>query len=134
MTPGGLQYFKMKMKKDKDGYLIVPIVKGHLMIPTKNKEYKIIYNLDIDLFKKDFEKLQGKWGDLFKGKLDKLFLTSFIHHFPEVVYNKLKIDYKKEFSNVDLVKIANLIILKDFPKKKEYCLNVSLDLLKEVKK
>ncbi len=122
-----------KLKRDKNGNLIVPIVKGHLMIPVKNKEYKILYNLSVDLFKKDFKAIQGKWDDLFKGKLNRYTLGIFLYYLPEVIYNKLKKDYKKEFNDVDLVKIAHLTMMKGIFKKNEYSFAVMLDLLKEVK-
>ncbi len=124
----------MKLKKDRHDNLIVPIIKGHLMIPTKNKKYKVSYNLNINLYKKDLEALQGKWDDLFKGKLNSFSLGVFLYYLPQVIYNKLKKNHREEFNDVDLVKIAYITMIKDIPKKNEYSFNVALDLLKEFKK
>lgn len=128
----------MKFKKSKNGNLIVPIIKGHLTIPITNKKYELFGNYEVNLTRKDFENLQGKWKDAFKriynnriSKIDFLLINS---HLPDVVYKKFKKEELKLFKETDLMNICLINIFKDFPKKKESSINVGLDLLKEHKR
>jgi len=128
----------MKLKETKNGNTIVPIIKGHLVIPITNKKYELFSSYDMEITKKDFEEIEGEWDDVFKrlygNKLTKQELMLLNFYLPDAVYNKFKKTESKLFKETDFMKICVINVLKDYPKKGEITLNVNFDLLKEYKK
>jgi len=128
----------MKFKKTKKGNIIVPIIKGHLVIPISKRKYELFSNYELDLKKEDFEKVEGIWNTVFKklynNKITKQEWVLFNFYLPDVIYKKFKKNEPDLFKETDFMKICMMNIFKDYPKKREATINISLDLLKEYKK
>ena len=134
---GDIHNYAMKFKKTKKGNTIVPIIRGHLVIPITNKKYELFSDYEVELTKKDFEKRRGKWNDtfqkLYKGRLSKYELMLLSFELPDVIYRKFKKEEPKLFRQTDFMKVCMVNIFKDYPKRGKITINVNIDLLREYK-
>ena len=124
------------LPRTKEGNIIVPIIWGHLVIPVTKKKYEIFSSLDIEVTRKDFEIIEGKWKKVFKhlinNRLNRHELSAIFFHLANVIYQKIKRTQPKIFKEADFINICHVYPIK-LHTEKEAVLNVYLDCLREYK-
>jgi len=109
--------------------------RGHFGLLFSNDEYTIVDSFDIDLTKKDFEKIsKSKTWSLFDKKnltLNKDDITVLFHFLGDAILFKVGKRFLQQF---DFVKICHIFFMKDIIEKDRWSLNICGDCLKKVKK
>ena len=88
--------------------MIVPIKKGHLVIPVTKDNYELVDTIMIRIDKKDIGKLYGmispeKFKNLKNAIQNKIFIMWAINEFPNLIYNKIKTNFPEFFDDGSLL-------------------------------
>lgn len=118
----------MGISKDSSGHIIVPIVKGHLAIPTTKRKYKIIDTISIKITKKDFIHFDELTKRLESDKHIIFIIqeTHLTNELPDILYNKIKNQFPDYFELADFFVINYIANFDDF-------IDIHLDCLEELK-
>ena len=118
----------MEIKTDSSGNTIVPIVRGHLAIPTSKKKYRIFDTITLSLAKREFAYLDNLVKEI--GSKDDIIdlINSLLlaKEFPDVVYKKIKSEFPDYFDRADF------FIIDMVEKLNNNTINVYLDCLEEL--
>lgn len=85
---------------------VVPIVRGHLVIPVIKGNFELVDTISVKIDKKDIERLYGmadykNFRNLKNAVKNKMFIMWAITEFPDLIYKKIKNDFPEFFNDND---------------------------------